>query len=63
MALPTNEKTAVKGLSVASTMEQSMRRCTAKTSFTRCFYQPQSMRTLEEVCAEVLALEQEAEGC
>ena len=31
-------------------------------SFTRCFYKPQSMRSLEGIRAVILALEQEAEG-
>jgi pullulanase/glycogen debranching enzyme len=31
-------------------------------SFTRYFYKPQPMRTLEEIRADILALEKEAEG-
>ena len=31
-------------------------------SFTRYFYKPQSMRTLEEIRADILALEQGTEG-
>lgn len=31
-------------------------------SFTRYFYQPQKLRTLEEIRADILAVEQEAEG-
>ena len=31
-------------------------------SFTRYFYKPQPMRTLEEIRADILALEQETEG-
>ncbi len=31
-------------------------------SFTRYFYQPQPLRTLEEIRADILALEQETEG-
>jgi hypothetical protein len=31
-------------------------------SFTRDFYKPQSLRTLEEIRADILALERETEG-
>jgi len=31
-------------------------------SFTRHFYQPQPLRTLEEISADILAIEKEAEG-
>jgi type I restriction enzyme M protein len=31
-------------------------------SFTRYFYKPQPMRSLEEIRADILALEQESEG-
>jgi type I restriction enzyme M protein len=31
-------------------------------SFTRHFYKPQTLRTLEEICADILAVEQEAGG-
>jgi len=31
-------------------------------SFTRYFYKPEPMRSLEEICADILALEQEADG-
>jgi type I restriction enzyme M protein len=31
-------------------------------SFTRHFYKPQPLRTLEEISADILAIEQEAEG-
>ena len=31
-------------------------------SFTRYFYKPEPMRTLEEIRAEILALERETEG-
>ena len=31
-------------------------------SFTRHFYKPQPLRTLEEIAADILAIEQEAEG-
>lgn len=31
-------------------------------SFTRHFYKPQPMRTIEEIRADILALEQETEG-
>ena len=31
-------------------------------SFTRHFYKPKPMRTLEEIRADILALEQESEG-
>ena len=31
-------------------------------SFTRYFYKPQPMRTLEEIRADILALERETEG-
>ena len=31
-------------------------------SFTRYFYEPQPMRTLEEIRADILALERETEG-
>ncbi len=31
-------------------------------SFTRYFYKPQPMRTLEEIRADILALEHETEG-
>jgi type I restriction enzyme M protein len=33
-----------------------------EVSFTRYFYQPQKLRTLEEIRADILAVEQEAEG-
>ena len=31
-------------------------------SFTREFYKPQPLRTLEEISADILAIEKEAEG-
>ena len=31
-------------------------------SFTRYFYKPQPMRTLDEIRADILALEQKSEG-
>ena len=31
-------------------------------SFTRHFYEPQPLRTLEEISADILAIEKEAEG-
>ena len=31
-------------------------------SFTRHFYQPQPLRSLEEISADILAIEKEAEG-
>ena len=31
-------------------------------SFTRHFYKPQPLRTLEEISADILALEKETEG-
>ena len=31
-------------------------------SFTRCFYTPKPMRTLAEIRADILGLEQETEG-
>jgi type I restriction enzyme M protein len=31
-------------------------------SFTRYFYQPKPLRTLEEIRADILAIEREAEG-
>jgi type I restriction enzyme M protein len=31
-------------------------------SFTRYFYKPQPLRTLEEIRADILAVEQETEG-
>ena len=31
-------------------------------SFTRYFYKPQPMRTLEEICGDILAVEGETEG-
>ena len=31
-------------------------------SFTRHFYKPQPLRTLEEISADILAIEREAEG-
>jgi type I restriction enzyme M protein len=31
-------------------------------SFTRHFYKPQPLRTLEEISADILAIEKEAEG-
>ncbi len=34
----------------------------ARRSFTRYFYKPQPLRTLEEIRAEILALEKETEG-
>ena len=33
-----------------------------KVSFTRHFYKPQPLRTLEEIHADILAIEKEAEG-
>ena len=33
-----------------------------EVSFTRYFYQPQPMRSLEEIRTDILALEQETEG-
>ncbi len=33
-----------------------------EVSFTRYFYKPQPLRTLEEIRADILALEQETEG-
>jgi type I restriction enzyme M protein len=33
-----------------------------EVSFTRHFYKPQPLRTLEEISADILAIEQEAEG-
>jgi type I restriction enzyme M protein len=33
-----------------------------EVSFTRHFYKPQPLRTLEEISAEILAVEKEAEG-
>jgi type I restriction enzyme M protein len=34
-----------------------------EVSFTRHFYKPQPLRTLEEISADILAIEKEAEGC
>ena len=34
----------------------------AVVSFTRHFYKPQPLRTLEEISADILAIEKEAEG-
>ena len=31
-------------------------------SFTRCFYKPKPMRTLEEIRADIVALERETKG-
>jgi type I restriction enzyme M protein len=33
-----------------------------EVSFTRHFYKPQQLRTLEEIAADILAIEEEAEG-
>ena len=33
-----------------------------EVSFTRHFYKPQPLRTLEEISADILAVEREAEG-
>ena len=33
-----------------------------EVSFTRHFYKPQPLRTLEEIRADILAIEKEAEG-
>jgi len=33
-----------------------------EVSFTRHFYKPQALRTLEEISADILAIEKEAEG-
>ncbi|MEI6640021.1 MAG: hypothetical protein WCL46_09900 [Chlorobium sp.] len=33
-----------------------------KVSFTRHFYKPQPLRTLEEITSDIFAIEQEAEG-
>ncbi|MEA2604655.1 MAG: type restriction enzyme protein [Acidobacteriota bacterium] len=37
-------------------------KCGYKISFTRYFYKPQPLRTLEEVRADILTLEKEIEG-
>ena len=34
-----------------------------EVSFTRHFYKPRQLRTLEEISADILAIEKEAEGC
>ena len=39
-----------------------MRRAGYEVSVTRYFYQPQPLRTLEEIRADILALEKETEG-
>ena len=33
-----------------------------EVSFTRHFYRPQALRTLEDISADILAIEKEAEG-
>jgi type I restriction enzyme M protein len=33
-----------------------------KSGFTRHFYKPQPLRTLEDIAADILAVEKEAEG-
>jgi type I restriction enzyme M protein len=33
-----------------------------EVSFTRYFYKPEPLRSLEEICADILALEKESEG-
>jgi type I restriction enzyme M protein len=43
-------------------IDESATKIGYEVSFTRYFYQPQPLRTLEEIRADILALEQETEG-
>ena len=43
-------------------IDASATRTGYEISFTRYFYKPQPLRTLEEICADILALEKETEG-
>ncbi|MCU0707741.1 MAG: type I restriction-modification system subunit M N-terminal domain-containing protein [Pirellula sp.] len=43
-------------------IDASSTKISYKISFTRHFYKPQPLRSLEEICADILALEQETEG-
>jgi type I restriction enzyme M protein len=43
-------------------IDESATRIGYEISFTRYFYKPQPLRTLEEIRADILALEKEAEG-
>jgi type I restriction enzyme M protein len=43
-------------------IDESATRIGYEISFTRCFYKPQRLRTLEEIKADIYALEAETEG-
>lgn len=43
-------------------IKQSATKIGYEVSFTRHFYKPQPLRTLEEISADILAIEKEAEG-
>jgi hypothetical protein len=43
-------------------IDESATKISYEISFTRYFYKPQPLRTLEEIRADILALEQETEG-
>jgi type I restriction enzyme M protein len=43
-------------------IDESATKIGYEISFTRYFYKPQPLRTLEEIRADILALEQETEG-
>jgi type I restriction enzyme M protein len=43
-------------------LDESKTKIGYEISFTRHFYKPQPLRTLEEIRADILAVEQEAEG-
>jgi hypothetical protein len=53
-------------LELATNLRQNSRRARDRTgyeiSFTRHFYKPQPLRTLEEIRADILALNKETEG-
>jgi type I restriction enzyme M protein len=43
-------------------IDESNTRTGCEISFTRCFYRSPLLRTLEEICADIEALERETEG-
>jgi hypothetical protein len=43
-------------------LDESKTKIGCEISFTRHFYKPQPLRTLEEIRADILAVEQETEG-
>jgi len=43
-------------------IDQTATRIGYEISFTKCFYKPVPLRTLEEIRADILAVEKESEG-